>query len=99
MKEGLLPATLQIGHAGATDAIVAELREQVRRRKVVKVKRLRSTDVEGPEKTFWAMLAERARVRLLEVRGHTAVFADATYKTERDVERQKARRPDRPPRS
>ncbi|MBI2077924.1 MAG: YhbY family RNA-binding protein [Euryarchaeota archaeon] len=97
MKESLLPPTLQIGHAGATDAVVAELKEQVRRNKVVKVKRLRTTDVEGGEKAFWTALAERARVRLLEVRGHSAVFADASYRTERDIKRERANRP-RPPR-
>lgn len=81
MKESLLRATLQVGHGGATDAIVAELREQVKRRKVVKAKRLRSADVAGAEKEFWSALAQKAGVRLLEVRGRTAVLADPAYRT------------------
>jgi RNA-binding protein YhbY len=86
VKESLTKATLQIGQSGATESIVAELRAQVKKRQVVKAKRLRSAEVED-EKAFWSELAERAGVRLLEVRGHTAVFADPHYKTERDRRR------------
>ena len=87
MKESNLPVTLQIGQEGLTDAIVKELRAQIDKRKVVKAKRLRASFDERSEKDFWNGLAESAGVRLLEVRGHTAVFADPRYSTDR--ERQK----------
>ncbi|HLE47570.1 MAG TPA: YhbY family RNA-binding protein [Candidatus Thermoplasmatota archaeon] len=83
--------TLQIGQHGATDAIVAELQEQVRRKKVVKAKRLKTTVVAGSEKDFWSEIAERARVRLLEVRGHAAVFADPAFRTDREQKRERTR--------
>lgn len=86
MKESTVPTTLQIGQHGATEAIVEELRAQVRSKRVVKAKRLRTAEV-ADEKTFWRELADRAGVRLLEVRGHTAVFADPKYKTEREQKR------------
>jgi RNA-binding protein YhbY len=86
MKESTTKATLQIGQHGVTDTIVEELRVQVMKKKVVKAKRLRSAEVED-EKKFWADLAARAGVRLLEVRGHTAVFADPRYRTEREQRR------------
>ena len=84
MKESTTPASLQIGHNGLTPSVVKEIQEQVRTKKVVKAKRLRSTPTEGTEKEFWQAAADRAGVRLLEVRGHSAVFCDPGYRTERE---------------
>lgn len=87
MKESSIEATLRIGQRGATDTVVAEVREQIRRKKIIKVKRLKTTAIEGSEKEFWQDLAKRAGVRLLEVRGHTAVLADPRYRTEKEERR------------
>lgn len=87
MKESKVEATMRIGQQGITDAVVAELRAQLKRRKVVKVKRLRATSVEGKEKDFWQELARRAGVRLLEVRGHTGLLAVPGYVTEREAKK------------
>jgi RNA-binding protein len=86
MKESMTKSTLQVGQQGITSSIVEELRAQVRKRKVVKAKRLRSADTQE-EKAFWQGLADQAGVRLLEVRGHTAIFADPAYRTDRERRR------------
>ena len=99
MKEVNIPVTVQLGHEGATDAIVVELREQVKRRKVVKAKHLRTTETGASEKEFWQALAARANVRLLDVRGHTAVFCDLRYQTERDKKGARVRNAAAPRRS
>lgn len=78
MKAGIAPsqiqATLQLGKAGATDEWVEELRQQVEKHKVVKVRLLRSAVPESGMKAFTEELARRSGTRLVLVRGHVAVF-------------------------
>jgi RNA-binding protein len=94
MKESELPVTLQIGQDGLSESIVKELRAQVGKKKVIKAKRLRSSIDERSEKQFWTELAQQAGVRLVEVRGHTAVLSELGYMTDREREkRAKARKP------
>lgn len=94
MNESNLPVTLQIGQDGITESIVKELQTQVDKKKVIKAKRLRSSIDERSEKEFWTELAQQAGVRLVEVRGHTAVLSDLRYITDREREkRAKARKP------
>jgi RNA-binding protein YhbY len=92
MNESNLPVTLQLGQEGATEAIVNEIQAQVAKKKIIKAKRLRTTAVDGTEKEFWQGLANRAGVRLVEVRGHTAILADPRYLTERERAKRERRR-------
>lgn len=68
-KAQRLEATLQVGKAGVTDAVVTELVVQLTERKLVKVKLLK-----GDTKADARRLAERAGAELVEVRGRTAVL-------------------------
>lgn len=69
-----LTASLQVGKAGVTEALVGELRTQLDREPLVKVKLLRSARGEEDRDVLAASLAEGAEATLVEVRGNTAVF-------------------------
>lgn len=67
--------TLHVGKNGVTDATVAELKAQLHKRKLVKVRLLRSATGGGETDMAQAdLLAEKADAQLVEVRGHTAVY-------------------------
>lgn len=91
MKESKIEASLRIGQQGLTESVVIEIRSQLKRKKVIKVKRLRTTSLDGTEKEFWQEVARQAGARLLEVRGHTAVLGALSYVTAREAS--KGRRP------
>lgn len=77
MKPSQAPVTLHVGRAGGTESLVVELREQVRARGVVKVRLLAAAGDRGDAEALCQDLARRSGAVLLEVRGHTAVFARA----------------------
>lgn len=67
-------ATLQIGKAGLTESTVAELKAQLEKRELVKV-RVLSTGAKGDErKVIFDKLASSSGSDLIEVRGGTALF-------------------------
>lgn len=70
-----LDVTLHVGKNGVNDATVAELDAQLKKKKLVKV-RLLKTATEGgaQDDTQATKLAESTRSVLIETRGHTAVF-------------------------
>jgi RNA-binding protein len=70
-----LDVTLHVGKNGINDATIAELDAQLKKKKLVKV-RLLKTATEGgaQDETQGQMLAEATRSMLIETRGHTAVF-------------------------
>ena len=80
MKPSQIKATLQMGKAGLTDALVEELRAQMKKHKVVKIKLLRSAREELSPKAVAQELAKRTQARVLDVRGGTAVLAAADYR-------------------
>lgn len=68
-----------VGKEGVTDGVVKELQNRLAREPLVKVRILRGArEGEGEEdastKDIARDLAQRARVTLVEVRGHTALF-------------------------
>ena len=70
-----LDVTLHVGKSGVTDATIAELKAQLHKKKLVKVRLLKSATAGGAENDAQArVLAEKADAQLVEVRGHTAVF-------------------------
>lgn len=79
MTPSQLPVTLQLGKDGATEAFLAELREQVRRRKVVKVRLLKTAREAGSRRALADGIAQTLGIRVVDVRGHVAVFADLTW--------------------
>jgi len=64
-----LKATIWIGKQGCTDTIISEIKLQLEKRRVVKVKWLQNAEVDPHE------IATLARARLVLVRGHTMVLA------------------------
>lgn len=66
-----LKPTVWIGKSGCTETMLGEIRAQLKKRKIVKVKWLQNTDID-PE-----AVAARAGAELVEVRGRTLVLADA----------------------
>ncbi len=69
-----LDATVRVGKSGV-GAVADELATQLDRRDLVKVKFLRSARGGAPTDELAADLAELANADVVEVRGHTAVYA------------------------
>ena len=64
--------SVHVGKDGPSEEVVQEIAQQVERHRVIKVKLLPSS---GRERRGLAEeLAQRAAVRLVEVRGNTALF-------------------------
>lgn len=69
-----LGVAFQIGKSGVTDGVVKELQAHLSREPLVKVKVLKSALESGDIDALARDLATRARVVLVETRGHTALF-------------------------
>lgn len=69
-----LRPTIWIGKQGCTETIIDEIVQQLKKRKIIKVKWLHNTEVDPRE------LAERSGARLVEVRGRTMVLAEKKQK-------------------
>ncbi len=68
-----LGVTLQVGKSGI-EKVVEELKSQLKIRKIVKIKLLKTAFVEGDKKELAEKLAKLTDSELIEVRGNTAVF-------------------------
>jgi len=73
---GLRP-TVHVGKEGVTDTLIEEIAQQVKNRKVVKVRLLPS--VEEDRKQVGEDLAARSKTVLIEVVGHTVLLCDRKY--------------------
>lgn len=70
-----IDVSLQVGKNGVTPATVEELSAQLKKRKLVKVRLLKTATEGGAQDNDQAkVLAEGTNSTLIEVRGHTAVF-------------------------
>ena len=70
-----IDVTLHVGKGGVNEGTVAELDAQLKKKKLVKVRLLRTaTEGGAQDDTQAARLADGTRSTLVEVRGHTAVF-------------------------
>jgi RNA-binding protein len=65
-----LKPTVWIGKSGCTEAMVEEIRLQLKKRRIIKVKWLHNTDIDPDA------IAARSGAILIEVRGRTMVLAD-----------------------
>ncbi len=74
-----IKATVQVGKSGVTDGVVQEIKEQLEKRKVVKVKFMKNTDREG-FKSRARELAELTNSDLVEVRGFTVILKKKGYR-------------------
>ncbi|OPY37579.1 MAG: RNA-binding protein YhbY [Methanoregula sp. PtaU1.Bin051] len=65
-----LKPTVWIGKSGCSETMIGEIKAQLKKRKVVKVKWLQSTDIDPQA------IAARTGATLVEVRGRTLVLAE-----------------------
>ena len=65
---------VQLGKAGITDSFIEEVRDQVKKKKIVKVKILRSAKGEKDREEIAAEVAKRCNAVLADVRGNTFVL-------------------------
>jgi RNA-binding protein len=73
--EGMdLKPTVHVGKGGLTDSLVEEVKNQVKKNKLVKVRVLASSSQE--KKELAEELATRTGVMLIEVRGSTILLCD-----------------------
>lgn len=72
-KAQALRPTVHVGKEGATEEVVAEIANQLRKNKLVKAKLLPS--VEADRKAAGQELAAKTDSTLIEVRGRTVVLA------------------------
>ncbi|MGB9929055.1 MAG: YhbY family RNA-binding protein [Methanosarcina sp.] len=65
---------LNIGKNGVTDTLIEELNKQIKARRLVKVRVLKSAEEEKDIKTIADEIAQATRSTLIEVRGRTVVL-------------------------
>jgi len=71
-----LPIIVRIGKAGITDTIIAEIKKQIRKRKVLKVKFLPAHAAGKDKKAFAKELAEKTGTQLASQIGFVAVLKE-----------------------
>jgi RNA-binding protein YhbY len=71
-----LPIIVRIGKAGITDTIIAEIKKQIRKRKVLKVKFLPAHAAGKDKKAFAKELAEKTGTLLVSQIGFVAVLKE-----------------------
>jgi len=64
-------ARLQLGKGGVTDSLVAEICAQLKKKKVLKVRILKSALKDKNRRDIAAEVAARCRAELEDIRGHT----------------------------
>ncbi|KCZ72486.1 putative RNA-binding protein containing KH domain, possibly ribosomal protein [Candidatus Methanoperedens nitroreducens] len=69
----VLEPTIHIGKSGI-EPVVEELKKQLKLKKLIKVKFLRTAFIEGNKQELSERLAALTDSELIEVRGNTAVF-------------------------
>ena len=72
--DSALEPTLHVGKAGI-EGVVEELKIQLKGRKLVKVRFLRTAFIEGDKKDLMQKLADLSGSELIQTRGNTAVYS------------------------
>ncbi len=65
-----LKPTVMVGKCGITESVITEIKNQLKNRKVIKVKILRSAKEEMNRKEIAESIVKLARVKLVELRGN-----------------------------
>ncbi|MFA5860568.1 MAG: YhbY family RNA-binding protein [Candidatus Thermoplasmatota archaeon] len=69
-----LEVAFQVGKGGASEGVVKELQAHLTREPLVKVRIFKSASEDADTRSVAEAIATAARVTLVEVRGHTALF-------------------------
>ncbi len=72
-KAQSIKPTMHVGKEGVTESVIEELKAQIKRSRLVKVKVLPS--VEADKRETARKLSESAGAELIEIRGNTVVLA------------------------
>ncbi len=75
-KARALPAIIQVGKAGLTEAVIEEIKVQLKNKKLVKVKFLRSAIKDEDKKELFKELADKTKSEII----HQVGFVVALYK-------------------
>ncbi|MBU4202092.1 MAG: YhbY family RNA-binding protein [Candidatus Altiarchaeales archaeon] len=67
--------SIQVGKNGITDNLIAEIKEQLKKKKALKVKILKAARTEKSRKEIAAEVAQRTRSRLLQLRGNVFILS------------------------
>ncbi len=68
-----IKATVQIGKGGITESVKKEIKEQLKKRKIIKIKFLQNADRDNFKDKI-EKLARDVNAEILEIRGFTAVL-------------------------
>jgi RNA-binding protein len=68
-------ATLILGKNGVTEEFIEEVKRQLKRKKVIKIRALKSVLVEQSVEELASEIAAKANSQLLETRGYTMLLA------------------------
>lgn len=68
-------ATLILGRSGVTDEFVEEVKKQLKRKRVIKIRALKSVLSEKSINELGSDIAMRTKSRLLEIRGYTLLLS------------------------
>jgi len=69
-----IDATIWVGKNGLTDSVVRELKDQLKSKRLVKVKILKNALEEIPRNRIARELEEHSGAKLLDIRGGVAVY-------------------------
>ncbi|MGC8912780.1 MAG: YhbY family RNA-binding protein [Thermoplasmata archaeon] len=78
-----LEATVRVGKNGLTLSVINEIKKQLKKRKVIKIKFLKSTKDIGTVSEFALALEEKTGAKILDVRGGTIILALRGLKNEK----------------
>jgi len=67
--------SIQIGKNGITDNLIAEIKEQLKKKKALKVKILKTARTEKDRKEIAAEVAKRTNSNLLQLRGNVFILS------------------------
>lgn len=70
-KSAALDPLVNVGKGGVTEGVIGEIKKQLKDRKLVKVRILRSADESGDLKETGQQIAEACCAELIDVRGRT----------------------------
>ncbi len=72
-------ATLILGKNGVTEEFIEEVKRQLKRKKVIKIRALKSVLIEQNMEKLASEIAAKAKSQLLETRGCTMLFAKKRF--------------------
>ena len=73
-KGRALPAVVRVGKAGVTDSLVEEIDKHLKKKKLIKVKFLKSATTEASVRELAEKISSETKSEIIMVMGLTAVF-------------------------